>query len=107
MTRYRSVRRAGRQKPARLGGFVLTWDVDSRDASQCVRVRRFIFGYTLRPNGRAYRYPGFIERDGVRYLGQSVLFVTSHRMTELRAFLRAEGVLHVVMQGSLGAVTPN
>ncbi len=107
MTRSRSVRRAGRQKPAGLNGFVVTWDVDSRDASQCARVRRFIFGYTLRPNGRAYRYPGFVERDGVRYLGQSVLFVTSDRLTELLAFLRIEGVIHVVMQGSLGAVMPN
>jgi len=43
----------------------------------------------------------------VRYLGQSVLFVTSNRLTELLAFLQTEGVVHVVMQGSLGAIMPN
>ncbi len=33
--------------------------------------------------------------------------MTSDRLTGLLAFLRTEGVVHVVMQGSLGAVMPN
>ncbi len=85
----------------------MTWDVDSRDASQCARVRRFIFGYRLNQNGRGYRYPGFVEREGVRYLGQSVLFVTDESLPALMEFLRTQGVDHVVTSAWLGAVMPS
>jgi hypothetical protein len=86
---------------------LVTWDVDSKDASACARVRRFVFGYTLRINGKSYRYPGFVERDGVRYIGQSVVFVTSARLGELRAFLRTLQIEYVVTNSWIGPVMPN
>ena len=105
--RSRSVRRARRQRSAGRGGFIVAWDVDSHDASQCAHVRRFIFGYRLNQDGPAYRYPGFVERDGVRYLGQSVLFVTEESLPALLEFLRAQAVDHVIPSAWLGAVMPS
>jgi hypothetical protein len=107
MANARSVRRARKQKPGPRDGFVVTWDVDSRDGSQCARVRRFVFGYVLSGEQKRYRYPGFVERDGVRYLGQSVLFVPSALLEEIRSFLHSERVDHVVTRAWLGAVMPN
>ncbi|MEK6851398.1 MAG: hypothetical protein AABY30_02545, partial [Candidatus Thermoplasmatota archaeon] len=80
----------------------MTWDVDSRDRAMCARVRRFVFGTTFSKGGRTYRYPGFVEREGVRYLGQSVLFVTPDRFRELASFLHRTGVPHVVTGAALG-----
>lgn len=85
----------------------MTWDVDSRDAAQCGRVRRFVFGYGQYRGDRTYRYAGFAEREGVRYLGQSVLFVTAESLPELLAFLRTERVQHVITSAWLGAVVTN
>ncbi len=90
-----------------MAGFIVTWDVDSRNAAQCARVRRFVFGYSKATDQRTYRYPGFVELDGVRYLGQSVLFVTRERSLILREFLRLQGVDHVVTQASLGDMSPS
>ena len=95
MTRPKaSIRRAMRQRPQRLRGYLITWDVNSRDRAACSRLRRFVFGYALRNDGKEYRYPGFVERDGVQYIGQSVLFVTHPRLLELREFLNREGIEH-------------
>lgn len=103
MTRMASVRRARRQRTESMVGFVVTWDVHSRDHASCSRLRRLIFGYSLRNDGRSYRYPGFVEKEGVRYLGQSVLFVARTRLDELRAFLRSHGVPHAITEATLGA----
>lgn len=105
--RSRSVRRARRQRSAGTDGFIVTWDVDSRNGSQCARVRRFIFGYGMSHRDHVYRYRGFVDRDGVRYLGQSVLFVPPESLPALLAFLRAEGVEHVITSAWLGAVLTN
>jgi len=86
-----------------LSGFIVTWDVDSRNKSLCGRLHRFIFGYILNKNEREYRYPGFIERPGVRYLGQSVVFVIPDLLSDLRQFLEANRIDHVTMTASLGA----
>jgi len=85
----------------------VTWDVDSRDAAQGARVRRYVFGYSLNGGEKWYRYPGFVERPGVRYLGQSVLFVPAAWVEDMRAFLRAEDVDHVVTTARLGAIMPD
>ncbi len=82
----------------------MTWDVDSRDRATSGRLQRFVFGYSLLANGRTYRYPGFVEREGVRYVGQSVLFVTLDRLTEIRDFLHGHAIAHAVVSGSFGAV---
>lgn len=83
-------------------GFIVTWDVDSTDRSLCARLHRFAFGYVLEARGRQYRYPGFVEQEGVRYLGQSVLFVVPERLEELCGFLRAQAIEHVTSSASLG-----
>lgn len=105
--RSASVRRVRRQRPSGLSRFIVTWDVDSGNGSQCARLRRFVFGYKLNHGSTVYRYPGFVERSGVRYLGQSVLFVTSDRLAELREFLRTEGIPHVVATAWLGDIVPS
>ena len=106
MNRAGSVRRVRRQRHTTMIGFIISWDVDSRDTSACARVRRFVFGYSTPKNGKLYRYPGIVELAGVRYLGQSVLFVTEARLSSLREFLRSNGVEHAVMRGSLGPILP-
>ena len=88
-------------------GYIVTWDVDSHNFSQCTRVRRFIFGHTVSVNGKTYRYPGLVEFDGVRYLGQSVLFVMLSHLETLRGFLQANGVDHVVSKATMGRILPN
>jgi len=89
-----------------MDGRIVTWDVDARDRAMCARLRRFVFGTTYMKGGRRYRYPGFVEREGVRYLGQSVLFVDSDRFRELADFLHATGVPHVVTSAALGRILP-
>ena len=85
-----------------MSGYIVTWDVDSRDSSLCAKLRRYVFGYSTQVDGRTYRHPGFVEKPGVRYLGQSVLFVTTERHTELRSFLHRLGISHVVLLASVG-----
>lgn len=73
-------------------GHIVTYDVNSADHRQTDRVRWFVLGRTVQVNGKTYNYPGFVELDGVRYLGQSVLFVRADRLRALRGFLRTSGV---------------
>jgi len=68
------------------------------------RLKRFIFGQHVERGGRAYDYPGFVEREGVRYLGQSVLFVVPSRRSELEAFLGQNGIAHHTTPATLGSV---
>ena len=103
----RSVRRARQQKSRPLAGYVVTWDVDSRDLSQCSRVRRFVFGHTVSTNGKTYHYPAFVELEGVRYMGQSVLFVGREQLDLLRDFLRSNGVDHVISEATMGRILPD
>ena len=93
--------RAGKSR-GRLEGFLVTWDVDSRDRAVCARLQRFIYGYSPTVNGRKYRYPGFVERKGVRYLGQSVLLVRADLLSVITSGLAAIGVEHDVDQASIG-----
>jgi hypothetical protein len=104
--RSQSIRRVRRQRRQHMQGFIVTWDVDSSDAASCARVRRFVFGYDLRKNGRAYHYPGVVESGGVRYLGQSVLFVTADVLAVLRRFLVTNGIEHAVMDARIGRIVP-
>ncbi len=104
MRRAASVRRVRRQGSGGLDGYVVTWDVDSADAAVCARLRRFVFGYACEKSGRRYAYPGLLERPGVRYLGQSVVFVPAEVLSPLRSFLGHEGIDHVVMYASIGAI---
>ena len=75
-------------------GFLATWDVDSADRATAFRLWSFLFGRTVRVDGREYEYEGFVWKDGVRYVGQSVVFVLPHRLNELVTFLSAHGIDH-------------
>ncbi len=77
-------------------GFLVTWDVDSSDRTTSSRLYRFVYGDATHVDGRGYRFSGFVERKGVRYLGQSVLFARPPLLGELDAFLSALRVDHEV-----------
>lgn len=104
MARQASLRRARSQRSGETAGFIVTWDVDSKDRVQCARVRRFIFGDRTNYRDRTYAYSRFVQREGVRYLGQSVLFVTQELLPPLCAFLQSNGVGLVVTEARLGRI---
>ncbi len=93
--------RKGLARP-RESGFIVTWDVDSLDRVTAHRVHYFVFGTTVTAKGRIYRYPGFVERSGVRYLGQSVIFVPPALLGEIDAFLARNAVSHEATRATLG-----
>lgn len=95
MVRRSSMRRVRKGKTSvRESGFIVTWDVDSVDYITASRLRRFVFGDSSLHGGKVYRYPGFIERKGVRYLGQSVLFVRPSLLREIEEALERLGIDH-------------
>jgi len=94
--------RKGR-KHGREIGYLVTWDIDSRDHRRAAdRVRHFVFGRRVRAHGRSYGYPGFVFQEGVRYLAQSALFVVPARVSDLCAFLAALGVDHEAIPAAVG-----
>src|SRR5205823_6367147 len=60
------------------------------------------YGDTASPDGKPYRYAGFFERDGVRYLRQSVLFVRPNPQAEIDGFLSFHGIEHEVTRATIG-----
>lgn len=107
MRRAAYANRVRRQKCGGLEGYIVTGDVDSADAGQYARLRRFVFGYVSERSGKRYAYPRFLELPGVRYLGQSVVFAPAEALPILRSFLGCEGIDHVVMLASMGAILLN
>ncbi len=93
--------RKGLARP-RESGFIVTWDVISVDRTTAHRVHYFVFGTAVVAKGRLYRYRGFVERAGVRYLGQSVIFVPPGLLGEIEAFLTSNGVSHEATRAILG-----
>ncbi len=83
-------------------GYLVTWDIDSKDRRAVDRVRQFVFGHRVRAHGRSYAYPGFVVRPGVRYLAQSALLVRPDLRGEICAFLAALGVDHESMEATIG-----
>ena len=76
---------------------LVSYDVSGHDNRTAVAICHFLFGHVTRAGdaaGKEYRYPGFIERDGVVWVGQSVFLVTPRRSEELGAFLSSRGVAH-------------
>lgn len=87
----------GKKPSGAVHGQIVTWDLDRRDLATNGRLRRFIFGYRLPANNgrsREYQYAGFVQKDGVYYLGQSVVFVEPRRVDELIRFLEDHGVTY-------------
>ena len=93
--------RKGKHRP-RETGYIVTWDVDSTNRALCAKLQRFIFRDVTKSEGRTYRYPGFVEKEGVRYLGQSVLFLRPTLLEELTFFLARHGVDQEVTAAALG-----
>ena len=63
--------RGGKRK-VRGAGFLLTWDIDSRDRRAVNRMQYFLFGRKERqPKGKDSA--GFVWRQGVRYIAQSAI----------------------------------
>lgn len=83
-----------RRRPLEL----LSYDVPGQDRATAVAISHFIFGRTDRimadGHSREYRYPGFIEKEGVVWVGQSVFLVTPERSREMRGFLDLKGVAY-------------
>ncbi len=77
-------------------GFSVTWDVDSRDRRATNRLQAFLYGRRTEKNGKEYVYKGFVWKEGVRYLGQSTLFVLPHRLSELTSVLTANRIDHEI-----------
>ncbi len=103
MGRKSTLRRVRKGKGrAREEGFIVTWDVNSADRAAAHRLQRFIFGDVVKANGRTYRYPGFVEKQGVRYLGQSVLFVRPRLLEEVDSFLSNHGIEHEITPAGVG-----
>ncbi len=96
----RRVRRGKRRQ--RESGYIVTWDVNSTDSKAVNRLRRFVFGDVSRARGGTYRYPGFVEKEGVRYLGQSVLFVRPSLLGEIQGFLSRIAIEHEVTPATVG-----
>ena len=103
MAQGASVRRARKQKVPPMAGFIVTWDVNSKDRAQCVRVRRFVYGRKERSDGDERKYRGLVHREGVEYLGQSTLFVSRDVLKDLRRFFDENAVTHVIKEAWVGA----
>lgn len=74
----------------------------ARTKAACDRLFRFLYDDTTRSNERVYRYPGFIEKEGVPYLGQSVVFVIPRLRPEIEDALARLGVDHEATPANLG-----
>ncbi len=103
MRRRSTMRRVRKGKRrATESGYIVTWDVDSVDRIASRRLYHFIFGEAVTSKGRVYNYPGFVEKEGVRYLGQSVLFVRPHLLREVDSFLARNGIEHEATRAIVG-----
>lgn len=77
---------------------IVSYDVSGRDKRTSVEIARFLFGTrtkaAVRGGVKEYSYPGFVEKEGVVWLGQSVFLLTPSRARELRDFLGTRGVAY-------------
>ncbi len=75
---------------------IVSYDIPGADNATAVAIAHFVFGTNTRARvdggTKEYRYPGFVEKDGVVWLGQSVFLLTPDRSKELQTFLVAKGV---------------
>ena len=77
---------------------IVSYDIAGHDRRTSVEIARFVFGTRTKARIRGcvkeYRYPGFIEKEGVVWLGQSVFLLTPQRSRELRDFLGTRSVAY-------------
>ncbi len=82
-------------------GFLVTWDIDSRDRGAVNRVQYFLFGRSDRTNGESPERKAFVWREGVRYIAQSAVAVRPDRLSEIQEILSTNGIDHEVYRVSL------
>jgi hypothetical protein len=78
--------RKGKRK-VRGRGFLVTWDVDSRDRRAANRMQYFLFGRKDRKDKHDDPV-GFAWKRGVRNIAQSAVFVEPLRLADIERFLR-------------------
>ena len=75
---------------------LFSYDVPGPLRPKAARVCQIVFGYeqTVQRNGtsRTYRHPGYLERPGARWVGQSVLLLRPADALELERDLLRLGV---------------
>ncbi len=68
--------------------YLVTWDIDSLDRTAVNRMQYYLFGRGTRSGGDLNKERrGFVWEEGVRYVGQSAVFVLPSRLAEIRRFL--------------------
>ncbi len=93
--------RTGKKK-VRGPGFLVTWDVDSRDRCAANRLQYFLFGRKERRRPGDKGHGGFVWTEGVRYIAQSAVFVTRPRLAEIEKVLAENRIDHDVEDATLG-----
>lgn len=81
-------------------GFLVSWDIDSRDRSAVNRTQYFLFGRKDRALGDEPERSGFVWKEGVRYLAQSAVAVRPGRLAEVRGFLSRNRIDHEIVSVS-------
>ncbi len=71
--------------------FLVVWHTDSERPGAMDRMQYFLFGRTYEKNGRRYEYPGFLSRDGVRYIAQSAVLVVPELLDPIVSLLSSDG----------------
>ncbi len=96
-----SLVRTGKKKVRGIG-FLVTWDVDSRDRCAANRLQYFIFGRRERRGSGDRERPGFVWKEGVRYIAQPAVFVLPPRLPEIEKTLAQNGIDYDIEDASLG-----
>ena len=98
-----TIRRVRRTKAhGRASGFLITWDLNPRDRYAVSSVYRFVFGREGHVDGTTYRYPGCVDKPGVRYRGQSVLLVPADILPRIRNYLNRLRVPNEIIRATIG-----
>ncbi|OGS51521.1 MAG: hypothetical protein A3K65_06945 [Euryarchaeota archaeon RBG_16_68_12] len=75
---------------------LVSYDIAGSDGSTAYAVSVWIFGRTVRTEvdggEKEYHYPGFLEKPGVVWVGQSVFLLTPERSREFQDYLNGKGV---------------
>ena len=77
-------------------GFLVTWDIDSRDRGAVNRMQYCLFGRRDRLNGGS-GVNAFVWKEGIRYVAQSAIAVRPSRLREVQEILSRNGIDHEVV----------
>lgn len=72
---------------------LVSYDIAKAENSTRSKVYRMVFGYEVSNGGHGpYRYDGYLDRHGSRYIGQSVILLRADTAEEFARKLRRLGV---------------